>query len=115
MSYATTKRLVIVNILNESTDKLVCGQCSKNTVGDVEEETIQNSRKVVDNDGVNTTTSDIIDRFVELKPCNRARNMNQAENKYKAHCIEDAMGISSDMLIQCNSKSSHCYPLTFHR
>ena len=113
-SYAATKFLISVNILDDSTHKLVCSQCAINTICDAEEETIQKFRKFVSNDGVNIAINDIIERFVKYKIISKARMMDQVENKYKVHFTEDIMSISSDMLIQCNSKSDHCQPLSFH-
>ena len=40
--------------------------------------------------------------------------MNQAENKSKDDFTEDIMGMSSDMYIQCKSKTDHCQPLILH-
>ena len=40
--------------------------------------------------------------------------MSIAENKSKVDFTEDVLGISSDMYIQCKSKTDHRYPLTFH-
>ena len=41
--------------------------------------------------------------------------MQTAEDKSKVHLMEDIMGISSDMHIQCNSVPCHRYPMTFKK
>ena len=45
-SYAATKRLVNVDVLKESTSKLVGAQCAKNTVCGLEDETMKQFRQV---------------------------------------------------------------------
>ena len=114
-SYAATKRLVNVGVLKESIGKLTCGQFAKSTVYGLEDETMKKFRQCVSRDGVNATTNDLIDRFRESILTNKSGRMNQVENKYKVDFNEDVMGISSDMYIQCKSKTDHCYPLTFIR
>ena len=66
-SYAAIKRLVNVNVLDESTDKLACGKCAKDVVGDTEGETMEKFREFVAKDGVNTATNELIDRFVDFR------------------------------------------------
>ena len=64
--YVATKYLVSINIINESIDKLAYSQCAKNKVGDSEERILQKFREFVGNDGINTATNDLIDRFMEF-------------------------------------------------
>ena len=113
-SYAATKRLVDVEVRKKSTGKLACAQCAKSTVYGLEDETMKKFRQFVGRYGVNATTNYLIDRFMESRRNNNSRRMNQVENKSKVDLTEDVMGISSDMYIQCKSKTEHCYPLTFH-
>ena len=113
-SYAATKRLVDVGVLKESTGKLACAQCAKSTVCGLEDETMKKFRKFVSKDGLNVATKDLSDRFMDSRRINNSRRMNEVENKSKVDFTEDILGFSSDMYIQCKSKTDHRYPLTFH-
>ena len=112
-SYAGTRRLVNIESVTESVNQLACGQCAKKTVTEAEEETMKQFKQFVANDGVNTATMDLIDRFTKSRVTNKLRRGYIAEKKSKVHVTEDVMGISSEMYIQCNSTPGHWYPMTF--
>ena len=107
-----TKRLVNVDMLKDSTDKLACGQCAKDTTGEVEVETMQQFRKFVSKDGENKATMDLIDKFVRSRISNKSRRMAHVEKKSKVQYTEDVVCLSSDIYIQCGSQTTHRYPLT---
>ena len=112
-SSKATRRLVDVNCVKESLDKLACGQCAKDAVCEAEEGTMDRFKLFVEEDGKNNDTKRLIDEFRKSNAKNKTRRMQTAEDKSKVHLMEDIMGISSDMQIQCNSVPCHRYPMTF--
>ena len=69
--YAATKHLVDVEVLKESIDKLMCGQCAKSTVYGLEDETMKKFGEFISRDGVNAVTNNLIDRFMQYRKINK--------------------------------------------
>ena len=111
-SLGGSKRFVNYNILSDSVDKLVCGECAKEEIGKAKDDVMSQFRKFVAlEDNSNTVTMNLIDKFEKYRDKNKKRRMNVAEDKAKVYVTEDVVGISSDINVQCKSCPSYWYPL----
>ena len=115
-SHGGSKRFVNIDIVSDSVERLACGECAKEEIGKAEDKIMTKFRQFVAQDeNNNTVTMNLIDKFERQMIKNKKRRMDLAEDRAKVCLTEDVVGISSDIIVQCQSCPSHCYPMSAGR
>ena len=96
--------------------KLACGEYAKEEVGKAEDSIMTQFRQFVAQDeNNNTVTMNLIDKFERQRMKSKKRKTDLAKDRAKVYLTEDVIGISSDIIVQCQSCKSHRYPMTAGR
>ena len=107
-----SKRFVDINVVSDSIDELVCGQCAKERVHEAEDKLMKQFKDFI---GKDAKCADVAEKFDRFRKKNRRRKEPKNENKCKLSLIDDVLGISSDISLQCETCTTHRYPMTIPR
>ena len=110
-----TKRFIDINVVTDSTNQLLCGQCARETFEGAGDDVMKQFRKFVVNNEDCAAMVKQIDKFERIRQINKKRRINHFENKCKVSLTDNVVGISSDISLQCKTCTSHRYPMTSPR
>ena len=110
-----SKRFVDIDVMTNSINQLVCGQCAKDRVCEAEDDLMKEFREFVGKHKRSSEMVHLIDDFHRARKKGRKRKIDTDEDQYKVRLIDDVLGISSDISVQCETCKEHRYPMTFPR
>ena len=110
-----SKRFVDINVMTDSINQLVCGQCAKDRVCEAEDDLMKEFKEFVGKYKGSAGMVHYIDKFDRARKKREKRKNVTDEDQSQVRLIDDVLGISSDISLQCETCTTHRYPMTVPR
>ena len=89
-----SKRFIDINVVTDSINQLVCGQCAREGIDEAEDNVLQSLKQFVEKSKFSKTMVQQIYEFNRKRLKNKKRRLS---NQSKVRLIDNVVGISSDI------------------
>ena len=113
-----SKRFIDINVCSDSMNNLLCAKCVREKIDAGEDDLMEQFRKFVmkNEDGEDCSALiKKIDMFEKKRLSNKKRRTATIEKKCEVRLVDDVLGLSSNISLQCQNCMTHCYPMNKHR